>query len=120
MDETRTRFCAAIPASRRANSKEVRRSLCLPTPFVKNNRFGTMLFPNSYPSFESVVPLRFDADRDDTAHVRNVHSAVLILEESLSDPGGSWRESHPQSKWPEGKNRAVWLVLSHISGGGSR
>src|SRR5215469_9358109 len=47
IDDTRTRFCAAIPASRSANSKEVRRSLCLPTPLVKNSRFGTMLFPNS-------------------------------------------------------------------------
>src|ERR1700761_3505223 len=101
MDETRTRFCAAIPASRRANSKEVRRSLCLPTPFVKNNRFGTMLFPNSYSSFESVVPLRFDADKDNTADMRNVHCAVLILEECLSGVGGC----HPQSKWPKAKNR---------------
>src|ERR1700758_3742696 len=48
IDETRTRFCAATPASRSANSKEVRRSLCFPTPFVKNSRFGTMLFPNFY------------------------------------------------------------------------
>ena|SRR5580698_2521781 len=87
MDETRTRFCAAIPASRRANSKEVRRSLCLPTPFVKNNRFGTMLFPNSYSSFESVAPLRFDADKDNTAHVKNVHSAVLILESNSRAQG---------------------------------
>src|ERR1700679_2038431 len=46
IDETRTRFCAAIPASRSASSNEVRRSLCLPVPFVKNRRFGTMLLPN--------------------------------------------------------------------------
>src|SRR5690348_447968 len=46
MDETRTRFCAAIPASRRASSKEVRRSLCLPVPFVKKRRFGTILLGN--------------------------------------------------------------------------
>jgi hypothetical protein len=32
-----------------------------------------MLFPNSYSSFESVAPLRFDAGKDNTAHVRNVH-----------------------------------------------
>src|ERR1035438_2738843 len=50
MEETRTRFCAAIPASRRANSKEVNRSLCFPTPLVKNRRFGTMLLPNAEPS----------------------------------------------------------------------
>src|SRR6266700_2943188 len=50
MDETRTRFCDAIPASRSASSKEVNRSLCLPTPLVKNSFFGTMLFPNFYVS----------------------------------------------------------------------
>src|SRR5882757_10356739 len=47
IDETRTRFCAAIPASRKAISKDVRRSLCLPTPLVKKRRFGTMFLPNS-------------------------------------------------------------------------
>src|SRR4051812_41468158 len=46
MEETRTRFCAAMPASRSANSNEVRRSLCLPTPFVRNICFGTMFKPN--------------------------------------------------------------------------
>src|ERR1700722_9394330 len=63
MDETRTRFCAAIPASRRANSKEVRRSLFLPTPLVKNSRFGTMLFPNSCSSAERALCLQFDAGK---------------------------------------------------------
>src|SRR5579864_9031715 len=46
MEETRTRFCAAIPASRSANSNEVSRSLCFPTPFVKKIRLGTMSLPN--------------------------------------------------------------------------
>src|SRR5487761_1749320 len=46
IDETRTRFCAAIPASRSASSNDVRRSLCFPTPLVKNRRFGTMALPN--------------------------------------------------------------------------
>src|SRR5580658_9612483 len=46
MEETRTRFCAATPASRRAISNEVSRSLCFPTPLVKKRRFGTMLLPN--------------------------------------------------------------------------
>jgi hypothetical protein len=48
MELTRTRFWEAIPASRRASSKEVKRSLCLPTPLVKKSFFGTMLFPNFY------------------------------------------------------------------------
>src|SRR5271156_205578 len=47
MEETRTRFWAAMPASRSANSKEVSRSRCFPTPLVKKIRFGTMSFPNS-------------------------------------------------------------------------
>src|SRR6516162_11708249 len=47
MEETRTRFCAAMPASRSANSKDVRRSRCLPTPLVKKILLGTMSLPNS-------------------------------------------------------------------------
>src|SRR5271163_1398184 len=50
MEETRTRFWAAIPASRSASSNEVNLSLCFPTPFVKNRRFGTMLLANAEPS----------------------------------------------------------------------
>src|SRR6202167_348081 len=50
MDETRTRFCAAMPASRKANSKEVRRSRCFPTPLVKKIFLGTMSLPNSVSS----------------------------------------------------------------------
>src|SRR3954447_5567215 len=47
IEETRTRFCAAIPASRSANSNDVRRSLCFPTPLVKKMRLGTMSLDNS-------------------------------------------------------------------------
>src|SRR5271155_1441250 len=47
MEETRTRFWAAMPASRKANSKEVSRSRCFPTPLVKKIRLGTMSLPNS-------------------------------------------------------------------------
>src|SRR5664279_2012368 len=69
MDETRTRFCEAIPASRSASSKEVKRSLCLPTPLVKKIFFGTMLFPNFYVSsvsyevavFRAAYPVEFIA-----------------------------------------------------------
>src|SRR5438270_8408192 len=46
MEETRTRFCAAIPASLSANSKDVSLSLCLPTPLVRKMRFGTIFKPN--------------------------------------------------------------------------
>src|ERR1700686_5522540 len=46
MEETRTRFCAAMPASRSASSNEVRRSLCWPTPLSRKMRLGSMLNPN--------------------------------------------------------------------------
>src|SRR5216684_9177656 len=47
MEDTRTRFCAAIPASRSASSNDVRRSLCFPTPLVKKIRLGTIALDNS-------------------------------------------------------------------------
>src|SRR5271157_4646081 len=47
IDETRTKFCAAMPASRNASSKDVRRSRCLPTPLVKKIFLGTISLPNS-------------------------------------------------------------------------
>ena len=50
MEETRTRFWAAMPASRNANSKEVNRSRCFPTPLVKKIRLGTMSLPNAVSS----------------------------------------------------------------------
>ena len=42
MLETFTRFSGAIPASRRATSKDCSLWRCLPTPRVKNIRVGTM------------------------------------------------------------------------------
>src|SRR5258706_5306518 len=53
IEETRTRFCAAMPASRRASSKDVSRSRCFPTPLVKKIRLGTMSLPNSFASRKS-------------------------------------------------------------------
>src|SRR5512146_2721323 len=46
MDETRTRFWAAMPASRSASSNDVSRSLCFPTPLVRNMRLGTISLDN--------------------------------------------------------------------------
>ena len=39
-----------MPASRKANSNDVNRSRCFPTPLVKNIRLGTMSLPNSVAS----------------------------------------------------------------------
>ena len=50
MEETRTRFWAAMPASLRASSNDVSRSLCFPTPFVRKMRLGTMSKPNLFAS----------------------------------------------------------------------
>src|ERR1700761_5507043 len=69
IEETRTRFCAAMPASRSANSKEVSRSLCLPTPFVKNRRLGTMSLPNGESSRVVRLP-ELAARRDGEQSVR--------------------------------------------------
>src|SRR5271166_1228228 len=55
MDDTRTRFWAAMPASRSANSNEVRRSLCFPTPLVRKMRLGTMSFANVHSPEERLV-----------------------------------------------------------------
>src|ERR1035441_5350137 len=72
MEETRTKFCEAIPASLRANSNDVNRSLCFPTPLVKKIFFGTMLFPNFYVSSVSL----------------NILHCVQGSRMSLSHPGG--------------------------------
>src|SRR5579863_10317368 len=69
MEDTRTRFCEAIPASRRASSKEVKRSLCLPTPLVKKSFFGTMLFPNFYvPSVSLNIVIFVERSRMSLSH----------------------------------------------------
>src|SRR5437016_6585756 len=64
MEETRTRFCAAMPASRSANSKEVSRSLCLPTPLVRKIRLGT----SSLPKLMSSGGARFWNESQNVAH----------------------------------------------------
>src|SRR5579875_3163146 len=69
IEETRTRFCEAIPASRRASSNEVSRSLCLPTPLVKKSFFGTMLLPNfDVPSVDSKDGFLCEGSRMSLSH----------------------------------------------------
>jgi hypothetical protein len=70
MDETRTKFCEAMPASRRASSNDVNRSLCLPTPLVKKSLFGTMPFPNFYvPSVGVKFVTDFERSRMSLSHL---------------------------------------------------
>src|SRR3954452_183444 len=90
MELTRTRFWLAMPASRRASSKEVRRSLCLPTPLVKNNFFGTTLFPNFYvPSVRLVkslefvsVPIEFKSIQRAKTGTLRIHAGFICEPES--------------------------------------
>src|ERR1017187_4976848 len=99
MEDTRTRFCEAIPASRSASSKDVNRSLCLPTPLVKKIFFGTMPFPNFYVpsvSFEDrqlfrTFPHESIASRrvgtQSVAISSHIYTAQLRLPQYTSKPG---------------------------------
>src|SRR5665213_3601385 len=83
MEETRTRFWEAIPASRRASSKDVKRSLCLPTPLVKKIFFGTIPFPNFYVASvgsKSVIPVKI-------TRMSLSHSGGLRLEKPAISSG---------------------------------
>src|SRR5438309_3900442 len=83
MEETRTRFCAAIPASRSANSNEVSRSLCLPTPLVRKIRLGT----SSLPKLMSSGGARFWNESQNVAHGEGfVIQELLRSENNLPRP----------------------------------
>src|ERR1017187_2523312 len=83
MEETRTRFCAAIPASRKANSNDVNRSRCFPTPLVKNIRLGTMSLPNAVASGTRIY------ERE------NAQFNTMVCKESVNFARGEkkWRET---------------------------
>src|SRR5580700_9628123 len=89
MEETRTRFWAAMPASRKANSNDVNRSRCFPTPLVKNIRLGTMSLPNAVASGQR------------NNECENAQSNTMLCKESMNFAAGSkkagtrWRESRP-------------------------
>jgi hypothetical protein len=76
IEETRTRFCAAMPASRKANSNDVNRSRCFPTPLVKNIRLGTMSLPNSVASGKKI---RID-------EIENAQFNTMVCKESVNFP----------------------------------
>jgi hypothetical protein len=76
MEETRTRFWAAMPASRRANSKDVSRSRCFPTPLVKNIRLGTMSLPNAVASGQR------------NNECENAQSNTMLCKESMNFAAG--------------------------------
>src|ERR1035438_6780879 len=84
MEETRTRFCEAIPAARRASSNEVNRSLCLPTPLVKKSFFGTMLFPNSYVTSVGLkIVISIERSRMSLSHLNGHTKNVLGIHRRL-------------------------------------
>src|SRR5438105_13956038 len=78
IEETRTRFCAAMPASRSANSKEVSRSLCLPTPLVRKIRLGT----SSLPKLMSSGGARFWNESQNVAHGKGFVIQELLRSEN--------------------------------------
>src|SRR5271157_3236283 len=95
IEETRTRFCEAMPASRRASSNDVNRSLCLPTPLVKNSFFGTMLFPNFYvPSVGVKFVADFERTRMSLSHLGG-HEQGLATNLSALHSGGPARKTKP-------------------------
>src|SRR5919108_1724580 len=84
MEETRTRFCAAMPASRSANSKEVSLSLCLPTPLVRKIRLGT----SSLPKLVSSGGARFWNESENVAHGRGFAREEFFREKKFLAEGG--------------------------------
>src|SRR5208282_5556100 len=98
MEETRTRFCDAMPASRRASSKEVNRSLCLPTPLVKKSFFGTMLFPNFYvPSVGVKFVAEFERSRMSLSHPGGREQSFGANLSALHTGGPQGRHNHSLS-----------------------
>jgi len=87
IDETRTRFCEAIPASRSASSKDVKRSLCLPTPLVKKIFFGTIAFPNFYvPSVNSKIVESVKRSRMSLSHSGGLKQHLLLFHRPFTSP----------------------------------
>src|SRR5581483_6795593 len=82
MEETRTRFWAAMPASRSASSKDVSRSRCFPTPLVKKIRLGTMSLDNSCASKQ---PLKW---KKQNLTQRNMNT-MLIFAQTSKKIGGT-------------------------------
>src|ERR1700733_333791 len=87
IDDTRTRFWAAIPASRKANSNDVNRSRCFPTPLVKNIRLGTMSLPNS-------VYLRYEKMR------LRMHINIMVCKGNMNFAGGDKNGGKPRARFP--------------------
>src|SRR6266404_2387238 len=86
IEETRTRFCAAMPASRRASSKDVSRSRCFPTPLVKKQKNV---------SRDANICLLLPASRagssDQTAKARASRTAIGVQKKGREEPRGCSR-----------------------------
>src|SRR5262249_55471857 len=95
MEETRTRFWAAIPASRKANSKEVRRSRCFPTPLVKKIRLGTISLPNAVALRQGKLRLR-------------TQSNTTVCKQSMNFHWGTKKGEKPLARNPAGCPEFIW------------
>src|SRR5579863_9648371 len=96
MEETRTRFWAAMPASRNASSKEVRRSRCFPTPLVKKMRLGTMSLPNA-------VVLR-----QQKFELGNAQSNITVCKQRMNFAGGAKKTGAEANLFPSCCRRLRW------------
>jgi hypothetical protein len=65
-----------MPASRKANSNDVNRSRCFPTPLVKNIRLGTMSLPNAVASGKKI---RID-------EIENAQFNTMVCQQSMNFP----------------------------------
>jgi hypothetical protein len=121
MDETRTRFCEAIPASRSASSNDVSRSLCLPTPLVKKIFFGTMLFPNFYVSSVCLkIVLFVQGSRMSLSHSAGLKEGPRGIQREFIQMGTETAAGMPLGSFLTGARRVKILGLAKPRRAGRR
>src|SRR5579871_528859 len=102
MEDTRTRFCDAMPASRSASSKEVKRSRCFPTPLVKKTLLGTMFVANS-------AILRVVGGFFHNLTQRQICLGEFLEKKRGREPSAPARRHHSSAQLP--LTVATWIVL---------
>src|SRR5579859_6822551 len=112
MEETRTRFCAAMPASLSASSKDVSLSLCFPTPLVRKMRLGTMSNPNLVPLQKSRMRIKKNNTRRRVA-VENFQEIFLSRAEKRRC---SLKFSRLHRNWCNGTNQRSGEPLEGLTG----
>src|SRR5580698_6088119 len=98
-----------MPASRKANSKDVNRSRCFPTPLVKNIRLGTMSLPNAV-----YLPLENE--------IENAQFNTMLCKGKMNFRGGAVNGtvssiSQGKRKWREIANAVPATCPVRVGGG---